>query len=125
TPANRAHFGSHRVRSVEATAFPFTQIVVAMCAITHVVLARVVGKSESRDVALFPRLLRKLPAQSLLLLDRGFFSYAHLLDALGRGHAFVARARHGLRYERLRRLGPRDWLVRVTLHRSLRRRRPD
>ena len=125
TPPNRAHFGSHPVRHLRQTAFPFTRVAVAMCAFTHVVLASVVGKAHSHDIGLFPRLLRKLPAKSLLLLDRGFCSYAHLLDALRLGHAFVVRRRCGLTYKRGRRLGSRDYLVQITLHRLLRQRRPD
>jgi hypothetical protein len=125
TRANRAHFGSHRCRGRASTAFPFTRVALATCALTHVVLAAVVGKTHTADVRLLPRLLRQIPVPSLLLLDRGFFSYALLLDVLARGHSLVVRAHHRVRYRRVRRLGAHDHLVRITRRRAACRERPD
>jgi len=125
TPENRAHFGSHRCRGRSSTAFPFTHVVVAMCALTHVVLAFTVGPGQAHESLLCLRLLRQLPERTLLLLDRGFFSYALLLDVLAQGHDFVARAQKGIRYRRVRRLGRHDHVVRITRHRAACRTRPD
>lgn len=126
TPENRRHFGSHRCRGrMGTTAFPFTHVLVAMCALTHVVLASAVGKARCHESRLFFRLLRHLPARSLLLLDRGFFGYALLLDACAQGHAFVARASQTFACRAVRRLGPSDHLVRITRQRAARRQRPD
>jgi hypothetical protein len=120
TPENRAHFGGRA-----AWAFPHAHVVVAMCALTHVVLAATVGKVRHNERRLIRRLLGHLPARSLLLLDRGFFGYALLLDLWARGHAFVARAHEGIGYRRVRRLGACDHLVRITRNRAACRQRPD
>lgn len=125
TPENRAHFGSHPAGARASTAFPFTHVVVAMCALTHVVLAFAVGKTHTHERTLCQRLLRKLPMRTLLLLDRGFFGYALFLDVLARGHAFVARAPGHIRYRRVRRLERHDHLVRITRQPAARRQRPD
>ena len=125
TPQNVAHFGLHRVGRKRPCAFPFTRVLVAMCARTRVVLARTVGVGRSSDLGLVARILRQLPLHSLLLLDRGFFSYALFFDILARGHQVVARARGKFTILHRRRLGHRDYLVQIQVSRARRRHRPD
>jgi hypothetical protein len=125
TAANRRHFGTHRCGRAVATAYPFARVLVAACLVTHVVREFVVGKAHSGEIGLARRLLPGLPAHSLLLLDRGFLSYALLLDVVAQGHAFLLRAKKGLRYRILRRIGPDDFVIRITLPLALCRQRPD
>lgn len=125
TPANRRHFGTHPCRKVVATAYPFGRVLVAACLVSHVVLEFVVGKAHTSELRLARGLLGRLPRNSLLLLDRGFLSYALLLDAMAQGHALLVRAKKGLRYRCVRRLGANDHIVRLALSPALRRARPD
>jgi hypothetical protein len=124
--ANRAHFGTHRTGARRrASAYPFAAMVVALCAVSHVVLACAVGAANTSEWVLVRQLLRKLPKRCLLLLDRGFMGYALLQDLARRGHEFVVRAKSGRRLHRRRRLGPSDHLACLHLSRAQLRGRPD
>lgn len=125
TAANRRHFGTHPCRKAAACAYPFAHVLVAACLVSHVVLEFVVGKAHSGEVKMARAFLGRLPKNSLLLLDRGFLSYALLLDAMALGHAFVLRAKKGLRYKIVRKLAPNDYIVRIALSPTLHRARPD
>jgi hypothetical protein len=125
TPANRRHFGTHPCRKVSASAYPFARVLVAACLASHVVLEFAVGKVHASEGKMARALLPNLPRNALLVLDRGFLNYALLLDAMTLGHAFVVRAKKGLRMRRGRRLGPNDHIVRITLSPALRRARAD
>jgi hypothetical protein len=60
------------------------------------------------------RLLQGLEPNDLVLIDRGFWSFG-LFWQIRRQQAFFGiRLRRGVKYKRLRQLGPKDWLVRWT-----------
>lgn len=125
SPANRAHFGTHRTgRRRKASAYPFANMVVALCAVSHVALACAAGGAHTSEWVLVRRLLRKLPKRCLLLLDRGFMGYALLQDLSRLGHDFVVRAKKGRRLHGRRRLGPSDHLASLHLSRRQKRERP-
>jgi len=116
TPENRAHFGTHRTgKKLLSSAYPYLRAVVALCGISHIALACVVGRSHTSEWALGRALVRKLPSRSLLLLDRGFMGNAFLRDLLDAGHEFVVRAKRRRRLHEKGRLGPGDRLVDVHL----------
>lgn len=126
SPANRAHFGTHHTGARrKASAYPFANMVVALCAVSHVVLASVAGRSHSSEWILVRRLLGKLPQRCLLLLDRGFMGYALLQDLSRLGHDFVVRAKRGRRLHGRRRLGRSDSLASFHLSPRQCRARPD
>lgn len=125
TAANRRHFGTHPCRRAAASAYPFARVLVAACLVSHVVLEFVVGKAHSAEMKLARAFLGRLPKNSLFLLDRGFFSYALLLDAVALGHDVVVRAKKALRYRIVRKLGHNDYIVRIALSPTLRRSRRD
>lgn len=125
TAANRRHFGIHRARRASACAYPFARVLVAMCVTSRVVLEFVVGRCHSSELRMALGLLGRLPVRSLLVLDRGFLGYALLQQAKACGHEFVLRAKKGLRYRVVRRLGSGDHVVRIKPSRALRRAHPD
>jgi hypothetical protein len=69
----------------------------------------------------------KIPDHSLTILDRGFLSYAplHRLHAAGTARHWLTRAKANLRWRIVKKLGPKDALVEITLSRQLRRDNPD
>ena len=84
TPANDAHFGRSSGGRGDS-AFPQVRKVSLVELGTHVEVAMAVGGYHDSEQKLVEQLWDQLPADALLLEDRGFFSYAHWkkLDARG------------------------------------------
>lgn len=126
SPRNRAYFGTHRSGPKgKPSAYPFANIVVALCAISHVVLAGAVGRSHTSEWTLVRRLLGKLPKRCLLLMDRGFLGCAWLQEVTREGHDFVVRFRRGRNLHDVRQIGPGEALARIHLSSKQRKERPD
>lgn len=126
SPRNRAYFGTHRSGPKgKPSAYPFANIVVALCAISHVVLAGAVGRSHTSEWTLVRRLLGKLPKRCLLLMDRGFLGCAWLQEVTREGHDFVVRFRRGRKLHDVRQIGPGEALARIHLSSKQRKARPD
>ena len=84
TPANHAHFGRSSGGRGDS-AFPQIRKVSLVELGTHVEVAMAVGGYHDSEQKLVDQLWDHLPADALLLEDRGFFSYAHWkkLDCAG------------------------------------------
>lgn len=65
------------------------------------------------DVSGAQKLLRRIRRGTLLIFDRGYCSYAFFKNLTDRGVFLVTRPTDNARVERVRRLGPGDWLVRL------------
>jgi len=83
------------------------------------------GPYATGELTLADEIRPDLETGSLVLLDRNFASYGFLWDLHQQGIDFVVRAKRNMKVVRLRELAPGDALVRITLPRNLRRRRPD
>jgi hypothetical protein len=84
TPANAAHFGRSRGGRGDG-AFPQVRKVSLVELGTHVEVALAIGGWHDSEQKLVGQLFDKIPADALLIEDRGFFSYQHwkTLDAQG------------------------------------------
>ena len=97
TPANKRTFGEFK-NQFEATAYPFVQVV-ALCELgTHALTAWIARRFPSCEKNLAHRLLRHLPAKSLLLGDRNFHSYALWEQAQKRGFGLILRVAKGPKF---------------------------
>jgi hypothetical protein len=92
TKANRDHFGSASNQHKEG-AFPQLQAL-ALCEVgTHRVTDLEFGPYRDSELALAGRLLPRLPAGVLLLLDRGLSYYEEVRLVLSRGSHVLARVK--------------------------------
>jgi hypothetical protein len=66
------------------------------------------------ELTLAGRLMSQVQANDLLLMDRGFFSYGLFWQIQQRKAYFGTRLKKNIRYKRLKKLGPQDWLVEWT-----------
>lgn len=121
---NRSHFGVPGA-SRGVSAFPQVRVVGCMDVGTRVVEAVRFGPYASSELTLGDAMLPDLESGSLVLMDRGFASYGFLWDLRDRGIDFVVRVRSDMKARTVRRLGPCDTVVRVTVPRMLRARRPE
>jgi len=77
TPANRRHFGA-ATNQHKAAAFPQLQLL-ALCEVgTHIVTDFNFGPYQTSELALSQTLLPRLPAGTLLLMDRGLSYFAQI-----------------------------------------------
>lgn len=124
TPENRKHFGapkSGRGRS----AFPLVRLVSLVAVSTHLLWGVAIGPYSVGEVPQAMTLLPLLGEGCLVLLDRGFLSYWLLWNILNQKSHFLIRAKKNLRFKHLRKLGPGDWLVRITVPAYLRKAHPE
>jgi hypothetical protein len=112
SPGNRARFGGHF--NGAQSAFPTVRMVALFALATHLVLDAVfdgLGKGES---TLSVELLQKIPAHSLIIVDR-LFRKANLLIPLQKMNNvhFLTRAPEKRNWKVIRTLGRGDFLVEV------------
>jgi hypothetical protein len=92
TPANRSHFGSSSNQHKDS-AFPQLQTL-ALCEVgTHAITDFEFGPYQTSELALSERLLLRLPAGLLLLMDRGLSYYEQVRLVLERGSHVLARVK--------------------------------
>ena len=87
TKANEAQFGRPGGRT--AGAFPQFRGVLLMGARSHLVFGGLFGHWRMGELTLATHLLDQVPAGSLLLVDRLYYSFAWLADLAGGGRFFV------------------------------------
>lgn len=66
------------------------------------------------ELELAGRLMQHVRANDLGLIDRGFISYGMFWQFQHRRAYFGTRLKKNIKYKRVRRLGPKDWLVKWT-----------
>jgi hypothetical protein len=84
-PIFRSHRGSRGEGPAQA------ELMVAYDVVVRVPLELTLGRVRENERRLAPRLLRKLPCPSLLLIDCGFYSFTLFQDARQAGHHFLTR----------------------------------
>lgn len=126
TPDNERAFG--RPGSGRGKAgYPQLRLVALMVLRSHLLAGLAVGAWSEGEITMAETLWEKLPDHSLTILDRGFLSYAllHRLHAAGTARHWLTRAKANLKWRIVKKLGPKDSLVEITLPRPLRRNDPD
>ncbi len=126
TPENEQAFGrpgSGRGKS----GYPQLRLVGLMVLRSHLLAGLACGGWTEGEITLAESLWEKIPDHSLTILDRGFLSYAplHRLHAAGTERHWLTRAKSNLKWRTVKKLGPKDALVEITLSRKLRRANQD
>jgi len=125
TKTNLAEFGKPGSRRGEA-AYPVVNAVAVMEAATHVILDAELGSATTSELAMFDRLLARIPGETVTILDRNYDSVWHLyqLGDAARQRHWLVRSKGRVRVKVLRELGPGDDLVEIHVGRDTRRKYP-
>ncbi len=129
TRENVAHFGRPGSRYGEGAGYPQLRLVALSVLRQHLVAAAALGAYRTSELTLAATLWAAVPERALVLLDRGFCSYAlfHALADAARQRHWLVRATAGrtaLKAHRVQRLGPGDHLVDLTRSRAAGRAHP-
>jgi len=127
TPENEEAFGRPGSSRGGGAAYPQLRLVTLMALRTHLLAGLALGPYRTGEVTLAETLWGRIPDDSLTILDRGFLSYGLLyrLQTQGRSRHWLIRAKAKLKWRVLRRLGPNDHLVEITLPKQARRAHPE
>jgi len=113
TEANEKAFGRPSGGDRGMGAFPQLRKVSLVEVGTHVELALVLKPIACGETTAMKGLWRHIPADSLLLEDRGFFSYKQWKRALSEKVAVLARVKSGLILKPIRRLSDDSYLAKI------------
>src|SRR5438093_12800478 len=97
TPENVAHFGRPPSRHGEGAGYPQLRLVTLLARRAHLLAAAAFGPYRTSEVALATQVWAALPEHAVVILDRGFCSYAlfHVLATPDRDRHWIVRARSG------------------------------
>lgn len=112
TPANSERFGRSSGGRGDG-AFPQVRKVSLVELGTHVEVALAVGGWHDSEQKLVEQLWDHIPADALLLEDRGFFSYAHWKTLAARGVKLLARLKSNLILRPIERLPDGSYLAKI------------
>ena len=112
TPANAAHFGRSRGGRGDG-AFPQVRKVSLVELGTHVEVALAIGGWHDSEQQLVSQLFDKIPADALLIEDRGFFSYDHWKTLDGQGVKLLLRVKSNMILRPLQRLPDGSYLAKI------------
>lgn len=93
--------------------FPQLRFVTLLENGTHVMFGAELGRYDSGEVTLAKKVVTRLPADSLCLADRNFFSYSLWNAALKSGAALLWRVRSDLILPKLKRLSDGSYLTKI------------
>jgi hypothetical protein len=113
TEANERAFGRPSGGDRGMGAFPQLRKVSLVEVGTHVELALVLKRLACGETTAMEGLWRHIPADSLLLEDRGFFSYKQWKRAFSEKVAVLARVKSGLILKPIRRLSDGSYLANI------------
>jgi hypothetical protein len=119
TPENVTHFGRPGSRHREGAGYPQLRLVALSVLRHHLVAAAALGPYRTSEITLAATLWGAVPDHALVILDRGFCSYAlfHALADPAHQRHWLVRAKAGrtaLKAHGVQRLGPGDHLVDLT-----------
>lgn len=114
--ANRFHFGSqdtHRGTS----GYPLVRLVTLMALRSHLLVDARFGPYPPGELAYAKDLWARIPDDGLAIVDRGFFSAAILIPLArdGRNRHWLTRAKKGLSWKTVEKLGSGDELVEMSI----------
>lgn len=113
SPENRAEFGGHGGRNGTHSGYPLVRLAALMVLPSHVLAASNFGPFDgSHELALAEPFLNSIPANSLTILDRGFFGAPLLLGiAKKTNRHWLVRGKSNMSVRVVEKLGPRDEIV--------------
>jgi Insertion element 4 transposase N-terminal/Transposase DDE domain len=112
TPANDAHFGRSSGGRGDS-AFPQVRKVSLVELGTHAELALAIGGYHDSEQKLVGQLWDRIPAGTLLLEDRGFFSYEHWKRLDTAGVKLLIRVKDNMILQPIRRLPDGSYLAKI------------
>lgn len=122
---NRDHFGgTHTHRG--PSGYPLVRMVALMALRSHLLAAAAFGPYDTHELVYAESLFAQIPDESLVILDRGFFSAAvfFALCASGKERHFLIRVRKDFKARTVRKLGPSDELCELVVSSEARRQHP-
>jgi len=127
TPENREAFGLPESGGRRSAGYPLTRVAALMALRGRLLLDFGIGSYRTDERDLVKPMLDRVPAQSLVVLDRHFVNYP-LLDGFhhsGQDRHWLLRLRAGLKWKVVKNLGPGDALVEIEFSAKARRLHPD
>ena len=125
---NVQHFGRHSkgTKGRGESAYPMLRIAVLMALRSHVLMAASFGAYANSESHYAADLWRFLPANSLVMGDRLYFSAGTLIPLVrdGENRHWLVRGKSSLKWKVLKRLGPGDELVEFTVSKNARQKDP-
>jgi hypothetical protein len=112
TPANVAHFGRSSGGRGDS-AFPQVRKVSLVELGTHVEVALAIGGYHDSEQKLVCQLFDKIPADALLIEDRGFFSYEHWKTLDSQGVKLLLRVKTNMVLKPIQRLPDGSYLAKI------------
>ena len=121
TAENRAHFGSAQGRT--ESGYPMTRVVALMAVRSHLLAAARFGPYTRGEHSYANELWPEVPDGSLTIVDRNFLVAGVLIPLFraGRERHWLIRAKKNTSWRVVRRLGPKDELVEMTVSHQARR----
>jgi hypothetical protein len=110
SPGNAALFGRH-ANQHGTSGYPAVRVVALMEAATHAALDYELDAGTASETVMATALLERLPAKSLLLWDRHFFSFDHLWRVRRGGAHVLGRLSKSVKPKLLRRLSDGSYLA--------------
>jgi hypothetical protein len=126
TDANRDHFGGQKSgRGQGVSGYPQLRLTVLMALRSHLLVGASFGPYNFDERVLAADLWALIPDDSLTLLDRGYLQ-ANVLVPLMQGHNrhWLTRAKSNSVWRTVKRLGPGDTLIEMTVSSEARRKDP-
>ncbi|MBD3756259.1 MAG: IS4 family transposase [Gammaproteobacteria bacterium] len=126
SPELREHFGSGNTSTERQTPFPMLRLVALMNVRSHIVLNARISPYRRGEIPLAADFFSTIPAHSVTLFDKGFWS-ADLLLGLqqqGQGRHWLIPARKGLVAEEIHRNNAHDRELRMKVSPQARKRNP-
>ncbi|ALZ74679.1 IS4 family transposase [Rheinheimera sp. F8] len=125
-PELRGHFGSGNTATNRQTPYPMLRLVALMNVRSHVVVNAAISPYRKGEIPLARDFIQSLPAHSVTLLDKGFFSADLLLgiaDEETNRHWLIPE-RKGLVYTEVERYGDGDRLLQMKISPQARKKNP-
>jgi hypothetical protein len=126
SPENRQHFGGQKGRWDSTSGYPLVRLVTLMALRSHVLAGARFGAYGTDERVYAAELWPLVPDRSVVLVDRLFLAAKTLLgiERGGTERHWLTRARVTSKWKRVKRLGPGDELVEMTVSSEARRQDP-
>src|SRR5215831_4016116 len=111
--ANRAHFGLASGGDRAASGYPMLRLVTLAAARSHLIYSASFGPYKDGEHTYAQPLLEKIPPNSVLLVDRGFFAAKIFvgIERAGENRHWLIRSKVHTKWRILKRLGRDDLMV--------------
>jgi hypothetical protein len=118
--ANRLQFGPTGAGHRGMSGYPLVRLVTLMALRSHLLVSARLGPYGTGEVSYAAEMWSQVPDESLAIVDRNFFSAAILVPLArdGQNRHWLIRAKKNLSWKTVRKLGPGDELVEMTIRQS-------